>query len=107
VSQATWARRGEVWIYQPVVTRSDSPDYRLIVSSDVVNEAVGIPTVLIVRVVPEDPGGLLSVRVAPFGWALALTIQPVVRSRLTQPVARVDDDVMDQLATALRVVMEL
>lgn len=96
-------RRGEVWEYKPVVARTDTADLRLVVSTDAVNGSE-FPAVLAMRIEPEDPGGVLAVRVGSHGWALALTVQPTMRSRL---VDRVDAETMEHVDAALRAVLDL
>ncbi len=99
-------RRGEVWEYKPVVARTDTADLRLVVSTDAVNGSE-FPAVLAMRIEPEDPGGVLAVRVGAHGWALALTVQPTMRSRLAGLVDRVDAETMEHVDAALRAVLDL
>lgn len=99
-------RRGEVWRYQPVAIRPGASTLRLIVSADAVNTA-DLPVVLAVHIVPDDPDSLLAVRVGEQGWARALSIEPVMRSRLVERVAVADAETMEHLAAALRAVQDL
>lgn len=61
------AVRGEIWTSEPVLPRAGQSRMRLILSVDAFNAAG--PTVMGVHVVEVDPGGLLSVRADPHGWA--------------------------------------
>lgn len=100
-------RRGEVWRYQPVASRPGQSTLRLIVSARAVNDEDSLLVVLAVHVLESDPGGLLAVGIGEYGWASALTIEPVIRSRLTERVATVDAEVMEQFSAALRAVQDL
>jgi mRNA-degrading endonuclease toxin of MazEF toxin-antitoxin module len=99
-------RRGEVWEYKPVVARTDQRDLRLIVSTDAVNDT-GMATVLAVRIEPEDPGGVLAVRVGEYGWATAVSVAPTMRSRLVDQVGTADVETMEHVGAALRAVLDL
>jgi len=93
--------RGEIWRYEPVLNRPGQ-SLRLVVSAAAVNSNDALPVVLALRVLEVDPGGLLAVRVDPHGWASALTIEPVSRSRLVECLSATDTDVMEHVSTALR-----
>lgn len=54
---------------------------RLIISAQGINDAEH-PVVLGLQVLDRDPGGLLSIRLGPLGWASVLTIEAVLRGRL-------------------------
>jgi mRNA-degrading endonuclease toxin of MazEF toxin-antitoxin module len=99
--------RGEIWRYQPVVSRPGIPALRLVVSSAGVNNHPTLPVVLAVQVVDSDPGGLLAVGVGEHGWATALTIEPVMRSRLVERMTVLGLDVMENVSTALRAAQDL
>jgi mRNA-degrading endonuclease toxin of MazEF toxin-antitoxin module len=100
-------RRGEVWRYGPVAPRPGHSNLRLIVSSDIVNEAVDLPVVLALHLVDQDPESLLAVQVGEYGWARALSIEPVVRRRLVERINQADADTMDAVNAALRAVQDL
>lgn len=100
-------RRGEIWRYQPAVARPGQALLRLIVSAEAINANPAVPVLLAVHLVDTDPGGLLAVRVDPHGWATALTIEPVLRSRLAEHIDTADHDVLEALSTALRAAQEL
>jgi mRNA-degrading endonuclease toxin of MazEF toxin-antitoxin module len=100
-------RRGEVWRYEPVAPRPGQSNLRLIVSSDIVNEAEDLPVVLALHLVDADPESLLAVRVGEHGWARALTIEPVVRRRLVERIDQADADTMGAVSAALRAVQDL
>jgi mRNA-degrading endonuclease toxin of MazEF toxin-antitoxin module len=99
-------RRGEVWRYQPAVSRPGQSLLRLIVSAEAINDSA-LPVILAVHIVDSDPGGLLAVPVGEHGWASALTIEPAVRSRLVERVGEADADTMDHLSAALRAAQDL
>lgn len=99
--------RGEVWRYAPAVARPGLSTLRLIVSSDGINRVEELPVVLAVHIVAEDPGGLLAVAVPPHGWATALTIEPVLRSRLAERLDEVDAATLDNVSAALRAAQDL
>jgi len=63
--------------------------------------------VLALHVVPDDPGSLLAVQVGEHGWARALSIEPVLRSRLAEQLGTVDAETMDNVSSALRAVQDL
>jgi hypothetical protein len=102
-------KRGEIWRYDPVVRRGDLPTLRLIVSADGINFAdqADAPVVLGVHLLPSDPGKLLAVRIEPYGWASAMTLEAVIRRRLVEHVASVDRDVMELVDGALRAALDL
>jgi mRNA-degrading endonuclease toxin of MazEF toxin-antitoxin module len=99
-------RRGEIWRYQPALGRTGQSTLRLIVSASAINEAP-LPMVLAVHVLDTDPGGLLAVPVGHHGWASALTIEAVTRTRLVRHVDTADDDTMEGVALALRAAQDL
>lgn len=100
-------RRGEVWRYQPIAARPGQPTLRLIVSTDVINGNDGVPVVLALHIVDSDPQSLLAAKVGDHGWARALSIEPVMRSRLVERVDVADDATMEAVATAIRAAMDL
>src|SRR5689334_6273342 len=78
--------RGEVWRYSQAIPRPGQSTLRLIVSSDGINRVEELPLVLALHIVDGDPGGLPAVAIPPHGWATALTIEPVMRSRLSEHI---------------------
>jgi mRNA-degrading endonuclease toxin of MazEF toxin-antitoxin module len=100
-------RRGEIWRYQPVLERPGQTNTRLIVSAEGINRVQELPVVLGVNILPSDPGTLLSVRLDPWGWASALTIEQVLRRRLVEHLDTVAPELMDQVDSALRAALEL
>lgn len=102
-------RRGEIWRYDPVIRRGERPALRLIVSADGINSADhrDAPVVFGVHLLPTDPGKLLAVRVDPHGWASAMTLETVIRRRLIEHVDTVEDEVLDQVDSALRATLDL
>lgn len=85
-------QRGEIWTYQPVLTRPGQSRLHLIVSADGLNAQEGLPIVLGLQVVDHDPGSLLAVHLKGHGWAVATTIEAVIRRRLAEQVGVVDPD---------------
>jgi mRNA-degrading endonuclease toxin of MazEF toxin-antitoxin module len=100
-------QRGEVWRYEPAVRRPGQSTVRLIVSARAVNDDPVLPVVLGVHILDGDPGGLLAVPIAAHGWASALTLEPMLRSRLVERLDTVDPDTMDDVAAALRAAQDL
>ncbi|GIG03164.1 hypothetical protein Cci01nite_82570 [Catellatospora citrea] len=99
--------RGDIWRYTPAVPRPGQSTLRLIVSSDGINRVQELPVVLALHIVDDDPGGLLAVAVPPYGWATALTIEPVMRSRLAEHVDTIDAASLDNVSAALRAAQDL
>jgi mRNA-degrading endonuclease toxin of MazEF toxin-antitoxin module len=100
-------QRGEVWHYASVINRPGLSTKRLIVSAPAINRAEQLPVVLALHVYDTDPGGLLAVALAEQGWTTALSIEPTMRSRLTERLAVVDADTMDLVDAALRTAQDL
>lgn len=100
-------RRGEIWRYNPVIARPGGSTARLIVSSNGINQVEELPVVLGLQIVAGDPGGLLAVEVAPWGWASAVGVEQVLRRRLVEQLDTVSPEVMDQIDSALRAALEL
>ncbi|MEQ3549285.1 hypothetical protein WIS52_02275 [Pseudonocardia nematodicida] len=100
-------RRGEVWAYRPALERPGQSLARLIVSASGINDDEGLPTVVGLKVLDSDPGGLLAVRVDPHGWASALTIEPVLRPRLTERLGEAPGESMEQVERALTAMLDL
>ena len=100
-------RRGEIWRYQPVVARPGSSLARLLVSADGVNQVNELPVILGVQIAGTDPGGLLAVEVAPWGWASALGVEQVLRRRLEERLDVVAPEIMEQVDAALRAALDL
>lgn len=100
-------RRGDLYRYQPVLQREGQSTLRLIVSDDALNANPQIPTVFAMHVVADDPGGLLAVRIATFGWAFALEIDRPLRRRLVEKVGEATAEEMDAVDNALRATFSL
>lgn len=100
-------RRGEVWRYEPVLSRRGQSTIRLIVSANGVNDAETLPIVYGVHVLDSDPGQLLAVRVEPWGWSSALTLEPVLRRRLVEHLGTVPEDVIEPVDASLRAALDL
>ena len=96
-----------MWRYDPVVARRGVSTLRLIVSADPINNDRTVPVVLAVNIVESDPGSLLAVPVDDVGWANAVTVQPIMRSRLLERMAIATPDTMDQVSAALRAAQDL
>jgi hypothetical protein len=65
-------RRGDLYRYEPVMSRAGQSTTRLILSADAINTNDDLPAVYAMHVVDSDPGSLLAVRIGEFGWAFAL-----------------------------------
>lgn len=100
-------RRGQVWRYDPVLSRPGQSTTRLIVSAEGINDAESLPIVFGVHVLDSDPGDLLAVPVEPWGWASALTLERVMRRRLVELLGTLPDDTLEQVDASLRAVLEL
>ncbi len=101
-------KRGQLWQYEPVLARAGQSTLRLIVSADGINDAGGVlPTVWGLHVLDSDPGQLLAVGVPPWGWASALTLERVMRRRLSTVVGEVSPDAMKQVDSGLRALLDL
>jgi mRNA-degrading endonuclease toxin of MazEF toxin-antitoxin module len=100
-------KRGELWRYEPVITRAGQPTTRLVVSADSINRNDAIPVVYVMHVVDTDPGSLLAVRIGEHGWALATEIDRPVRKRLVEKLGEATAAEMEQVDNALRAVFDL
>lgn len=100
-------QRGEIWQYNSVINRPGLSTKRLIVSTQAINDAEQLPVVLALHVYDTDPGGLLAVGLGEQGWTTAMSIEPTMRSRLTERLAVVDADTMDLVNAALRTAQDL
>lgn len=100
-------RRGEVWRYEPVITRAGQSTKRLVVSADAINRNESLPVVYVMHVIDADPGSLLAVRIGDHGWALATEIDRPVRKRLTERLGEADVAEMEQVDNALRAVFDV
>jgi mRNA-degrading endonuclease toxin of MazEF toxin-antitoxin module len=99
--------RGEVWQYNSVLNRPGLSTRRLIVSAPAINRSEDLPVVLALHVYDSDPGGLLAVALDEQSWTTAMSIEPAMRSRLTERLAVVDADTMDLVNAALRTAQDL
>jgi hypothetical protein len=70
-------------VYVPVIPRPGISIMRLVVSTNVINDSES-PWVLGLHLVSDDPGSLLAPRIGDHGWAVATTIERVMRSRLAE-----------------------
>lgn len=100
-------RRGEVWSYNPVITRTGQSTTRLIISADALNRDDALPVVYVMQVVDTDPGSLLAVRVGEHGWALATGIDRPVRKRLTKRLGEATAVEMEQIDSAIRATFDV
>ena len=99
-------RRGEVYVYSPVLPRSGQSLLRLIVSADVLNQTE-MPVVLGLQVVDPDPGSLLAVRLDGHGWAVTTTIEQVVKRRLGDVTGVISLEEQQAVDNALSAVLDL
>jgi mRNA-degrading endonuclease toxin of MazEF toxin-antitoxin module len=100
-------RRGQVWRYDPVISRAGRSTVRLIVSADAINRSSVVPVVYAMHVVDTDPGSLLAVPIDGFGWAVASEIDRPIRKRLVEQLGEVTDAEMEQVDNAIRAVFEV
>lgn len=100
-------QRGQVWRYQGALARAGQSQSRLIVSAQPINDNEELSVVLGLQVFDQDPGGLLAVSLGELGWTSAMTVQPVVRSRLTELLKDMPAEIMDLVDAALRTAQHL
>ncbi len=100
-------RRGELWRYDPVISRAGQSITRLVISSDALNRNDALPVVYVMQVVDTDPGSLLAVRVGNHGWALATEIDRPVRKRLTERLGEATTQEMEQIDNAIRAAFDV
>lgn len=100
-------RRGDLYRYEPVMTRAGQSTTRLIVSADAVNANASLPAVYAMHVVDSDPGSLLAVRVGELGWAFAMEIDRPLRRRLVEHLGRATAEELEQVDQAIRAVFEV
>jgi mRNA-degrading endonuclease toxin of MazEF toxin-antitoxin module len=100
-------RRGELWRFAPVVQRPGQSTIRLIVSSDPINSNPSIRYVLAVHVLQEAPESLLSVELAPHGWAMVPELDRALKRQLVARLASVTPEQMQAVNTALRALLDL
>ncbi len=100
-------RRGELWRYDPVISRAGQSITRLVISSDALNRNDALPVVYVMQVVDTDPGSLLAVRVGNHGWALATGIDRPVRKRLTERLGEATTQEMEQIDNAIRAAFDV
>lgn len=100
-------RRGEIWRYEPVMTRAGQSTDRLVVSADSINNSDGLPTVYVMQVVDSDPGSLLAIRVGDHGWALATAIERPPRKRLVERIGEASPAEMEQVDNAIRAAFDV
>lgn len=98
-------RRGEVWSYKPVIPRPEISIKRLIVSSDAINDA-DIPWVLGVHLLDRNPNSILAPAIGPH-WAVVVSVERVVRSRLVERVDLATTEEMAQVDIALKACLAL
>ncbi|MCA1675670.1 MAG: hypothetical protein LC799_26990, partial [Actinobacteria bacterium] len=101
-----YMRRGEVYIYTPVLPRPGQSLLRLIVSVDALNPTE-MPVVLGLQVVDTDPGNLVAVRLHGHGWAVTTTIEQVVKRRLGDVAGVISLEEQQAVDNTLRAVLDL
>lgn len=93
-------------MYVPVIPRPGISTMRLVVSTNVINESES-PWVLGLHLVSDDPGSLLAPRIGDHGWAMATTIERVMRSRLAEQAGAATPEEMTQVDIALKACLDL
>jgi mRNA-degrading endonuclease toxin of MazEF toxin-antitoxin module len=99
-------RRGDLYRYEPVMSRAGQSTTRLIVSADAINTNDDLPAVYAMHVVDSDPGSLLAVRIGEFGWAFALEIDRPLR-RLVEYLGHASTEELEQVDNAIRAAFEV
>lgn len=99
-------RRGEVRSYKPVLERPGQSLQRLIVSADPLNDSA-MPVVLGLQIVDRDPRSLLAIHLDGHGWAVATTIEQVVKRRLGEVEGVISAGEQEAVDNALRASLEL
>jgi mRNA-degrading endonuclease toxin of MazEF toxin-antitoxin module len=100
-------RRGDLYRYEPVMSRAGQSTTRLIVSADAINTNEDLPVVYAMHVVDSDPGSLLAVRIGEFGWAFALEIDRPPRRRLVEHLGHASPEELEQVDNAIRAAFEV
>lgn len=100
-------RRGDLYRYEPVMSRAGQSTTRLIVSADAINANDDLPAVYAMHVVDSDPGSLLAVRIGEFGWAFALEIDRPLRRRLVEYLGHASTEELAQVDNAIRAAFEV
>ena len=88
-------------MYQPVIERPGQSRLRLIVSNDALNHDESLAVVRGVQILDHDPGGLLTVRIEPHGWAQVMTSEAVMRRRLVEQVGTATAEEMEAVEVAI------
>lgn len=65
-----------------MLERPGQSTLRVILSADGFNRDDSRVQVMGAQILDRDPGGLLSVRIEPHGWAVLTTVEAVMRRRL-------------------------
>lgn len=100
-------RRGDLYRYEPVMSRAGQSTTRLVVSADAINANEDLPAVYAMHVVTSDPGSLLAVRIGDLGWAFALEIDRPLRRRLVEHLGHASPDELEQVDNAIRAAFEV
>ena len=80
---------------------------RIILSADGFNRDESRVQVMGAHIVDHDPGGLLSVRVAPHGWVVLPTLEAVIRRRLGERVGAASPDELAAVMAAFRALFDV
>ncbi|MEU6641668.1 hypothetical protein ABZ863_03875 [Saccharomonospora sp. NPDC046836] len=98
-------RRGEVWTYQPP-TQPMQPRAVLLLSSDGVNESER-PWLIGTELLEKDPQDILGVAVDGRFWVSTLHLTRIYRPWLDQRIAAIDNEIQEQIDSALRAALDL
>lgn len=98
-------RRGEVWTYHPPTEQARSRQM-LLLSSDGVNDSER-PWLLGTELLQRDPHDILGVALDGHYWVSMVNVTRLYRPWLREQVAAVEEDVQEQIDSALRAALDL
>lgn len=99
-------RRGEVFEYEPVLSRPGVSRKRLVVSADFINDSTNA-TVLSVHIIDRDLESLLSPAIGDHGWANVMTVESTIRRRLGVLLGTASAEELQAVDAALKAAQSL
>lgn len=99
-------RRGEVWSYTPVLSRTGQSLVRVVVSAEAYN-ATSVPIVHALHVVDSDPENLLGIRLVGHGWALVGSLEGTMKNRLGERLGVISTEEQDAIDSAVKALLDL